>query len=118
MLSALSNGVKGGVWYSLMDKVCAPATLRRQAEYRRFAANAIPCVGDPARGDPERGGGRWEYQRSSSMITVTLLDLPFSVLPIVIPTSQFGIDARVVIHVEIRYLRSNLPFRSVLSCSP
>src|SRR5277367_6434313 len=34
MLSALSNGVKGGVWYSLMDKVCAPATLRRQAEYR------------------------------------------------------------------------------------
>ena len=27
MLSALSNGVKGGVWYSLMDKVYAPATL-------------------------------------------------------------------------------------------
>ena len=27
MLSALSNGVKGGVWYSLMDKVYAPKTL-------------------------------------------------------------------------------------------
>jgi hypothetical protein len=27
MLSALENGVKGGVWYSVMDKVYAPATL-------------------------------------------------------------------------------------------
>jgi RNA-directed DNA polymerase len=27
MVSALENGVKGGKWYSLMDKVCAPATL-------------------------------------------------------------------------------------------
>lgn len=27
MLSALENGVKGGKWYSLIDKVCAPATL-------------------------------------------------------------------------------------------
>ena len=27
MLSALVNGVKGGKWYSLMDKVCAPKTL-------------------------------------------------------------------------------------------
>jgi RNA-directed DNA polymerase len=27
MLSALVNGVKGGKWYSLMDKVCAPRTL-------------------------------------------------------------------------------------------
>jgi RNA-directed DNA polymerase len=27
MVSALENGVKGGVWYSLMDKVYAPATL-------------------------------------------------------------------------------------------
>ena len=29
MLCALGNGVKGGKWYSLMDKVLAPATLRR-----------------------------------------------------------------------------------------
>jgi len=28
MLSALGNGVKGGKWYSLIDKVCALATLR------------------------------------------------------------------------------------------
>src|SRR6202008_4723562 len=27
MVSALVNGVKGGRWYSLMDKVYAPATL-------------------------------------------------------------------------------------------
>ena len=27
MLSALGNGVKGGVWYSLMDKVYPPAPL-------------------------------------------------------------------------------------------
>lgn len=27
MLSALENGVKGGKWYSLIDKVCTPATL-------------------------------------------------------------------------------------------
>lgn len=27
MLSALANGVKGGKWYSLMDKVYAPRTL-------------------------------------------------------------------------------------------
>ncbi len=29
MLSALGNGVKGGKWYALIDKVYAPATLRR-----------------------------------------------------------------------------------------
>jgi len=27
MVSALVNGVKGGRWFSLIDKVCAPATL-------------------------------------------------------------------------------------------
>ena len=27
MVSALVNGVEGGKWYSLMDKVCAPKTL-------------------------------------------------------------------------------------------
>lgn len=38
MLAALDNGVKGGRWYSLMDKVYAPATLR--AAWRRVQANA------------------------------------------------------------------------------
>jgi RNA-directed DNA polymerase len=28
MLSALDNGVKGGKWYSLIDKVMAPTTLK------------------------------------------------------------------------------------------
>ena len=55
MLSALGNGVKGGVWYSLMDKVYAPATLAAawvkvqvnggaagvdRQSIERFAANA------------------------------------------------------------------------------
>jgi RNA-directed DNA polymerase len=37
MLSALSNGVKGGVWYSLMDKVYAPAALA--AAWEKVRAN-------------------------------------------------------------------------------
>jgi RNA-directed DNA polymerase len=37
MVSALENGVKGGRWYSLMDKVYAPATL--QAAWARVWGN-------------------------------------------------------------------------------
>jgi RNA-directed DNA polymerase len=37
MVSALENGVKGGRWYSLMDKVFAPATL--EAAWDRVWAN-------------------------------------------------------------------------------
>ncbi len=37
MVSALENGVKGGHWYSLMDKVYAPATL--EAAWERVLAN-------------------------------------------------------------------------------
>jgi RNA-directed DNA polymerase len=37
MVSALENGVKGGRWYSLMDKVCAPATLK--AAWEKVQAN-------------------------------------------------------------------------------
>jgi RNA-directed DNA polymerase len=37
MVSALENGVKGGRWYSLMDKVCAPATL--EAAWDKVRAN-------------------------------------------------------------------------------
>jgi RNA-directed DNA polymerase len=37
MVSALENGVKGGRWYSLMDKVSAPATLA--AAWTRVQAN-------------------------------------------------------------------------------
>ena len=37
MLSALDNGVKGGVWYSVMDKVYAPATLA--AAWAKVQAN-------------------------------------------------------------------------------
>jgi RNA-directed DNA polymerase len=38
MLAALGNGVKGGKWFSLIDKVCQPETL--QAAWRKVAANA------------------------------------------------------------------------------
>jgi len=37
MVSALENGVKGGVWFSLVDKVYAPATL--SAAWARVRAN-------------------------------------------------------------------------------
>jgi RNA-directed DNA polymerase len=37
MVSALENGVKGGRWYSLMDKVYAPATLK--AAWTKVEAN-------------------------------------------------------------------------------
>jgi RNA-directed DNA polymerase len=37
MVSALENGVKGGCWYSLMDKVYAPATL--EAAWEKVSAN-------------------------------------------------------------------------------
>ena len=38
MLAALENGVKGGKWFSLIDKVYRPATL--EAAWRKVAANA------------------------------------------------------------------------------
>src|SRR5215475_12315652 len=37
MLAALDNGVTGGKWYSLMDKVTTPRTLT--AAWKRVAAN-------------------------------------------------------------------------------
>jgi RNA-directed DNA polymerase len=37
MVSALDNGVKGGRWYSMMDKVYAPATLK--AAWQKVQAN-------------------------------------------------------------------------------
>jgi RNA-directed DNA polymerase len=37
MLAALGNGVQGGKWYSLMDKVASPRTL--DAAWQRVAAN-------------------------------------------------------------------------------
>ena len=37
MVLALGNGVKGGKWYSLHDKVCAPATPT--AAWSRVEAN-------------------------------------------------------------------------------
>jgi hypothetical protein len=37
MLSALDEGVKGGVWFSLMDKVYAPRNL--EAAFRKVASN-------------------------------------------------------------------------------
>ena len=36
MLTALDNGVQGGRWYSLMDKVAAPRTV--EVAWKRVAA--------------------------------------------------------------------------------
>src|ERR1700737_1364161 len=44
MVSALVNGVKGGRWYSLMDKVFAPDTL--DAAWERVSANKGAAGGD------------------------------------------------------------------------
>src|SRR5262249_41479334 len=49
MVSALVNGVKGGRWYSLMDKVFAPDTL--EAAWEKVLAN------DGAAGVEGEGGG-------------------------------------------------------------
>ena len=87
MVSALVNGVKGGRWYSLMDKVYAPATLAVAwtkvranqgaagvdgQSVERFAAKAelylaeladgaaggqLPAAGGETGRDPE---GRWQ----------------------------------------------------------
>jgi len=37
MLAALDNGVKGGNWFSLIDKVYSPKTLK--AAWKKVAAN-------------------------------------------------------------------------------
>jgi hypothetical protein len=42
MVLALVNGVKGGRWFSLMDKVFAPATL--EAAWRKFGPMTGPRV--------------------------------------------------------------------------
>ena len=46
MVSALVNGVKGGKWYSLMDKVCAPATLAAAWERVRGRGGAAGVDGE------------------------------------------------------------------------
>ena len=42
---ALENGVKGGRWYSLMDKVAAPRTLA--AAWERVRANWLTSASQP-----------------------------------------------------------------------
>jgi RNA-directed DNA polymerase len=46
MASALENGVKGGKWYSLMDKACAPATLAAAWEHVRGNRGAAGVDGE------------------------------------------------------------------------
>ena len=54
MVLALANGVKGGRWYSLMDKVFAPATL--EAAWEKVWAN------DGAAGVDRQSIDRFEAQ--------------------------------------------------------
>lgn len=52
MLAALENGVKGGKWFSLIDKVYRKQTLR--AAWQKVRANA---------GQPEWTGRAWSGLR-------------------------------------------------------
>jgi len=60
MLSALDNGVKGGRWYSLMDKVYAPDTLK--AAWQKVRANGGAAGVDGQ--SPERFAARAELHLS------------------------------------------------------
>jgi RNA-directed DNA polymerase len=60
MVSALDNGVKGGRWYSLMDKVYAPDTLK--AAWQKVRANGGPAGADGQ--SPERFAARAELHLS------------------------------------------------------
>ena len=55
MLTALEQGVKGGIWFSLIDKVYAPANLF--ASYAKVAANG--SRGRRSRDDVEDFTKRW-----------------------------------------------------------
>ena len=55
MLSALGNGVKGGKWYSLIDKVHAPATLG--IAWTKVQANHGAAGVDGAKRGTVRGEG-------------------------------------------------------------
>jgi len=57
MVSALENGVKGGKWYSLMDKVCAPATLAAAWERVRSNGGAAGVDGESIERFAARSGG-------------------------------------------------------------
>src|SRR5512145_3260285 len=57
MVSALENGVKGGKWYSLMDKVCAPATLAAAWERVRSNGGAAGVDGESIERFTARSGG-------------------------------------------------------------
>ena len=50
MVSALVNGVKGGCWFSLIDKVYAPKTLA--------------AAWDEGEGQSRRGGRGWTKHRT------------------------------------------------------
>jgi hypothetical protein len=53
MLSALGNGVKGGKWYALMDKVFAPKTLPSCPRSSRAGRRAFVLRRKPFRPHPK-----------------------------------------------------------------
>jgi RNA-directed DNA polymerase len=76
MLAALENGVKGGKWFSLMDKVYAPCTL--EAAWKRVARNKGAAGVD--RISVERFAGRAE--RYLDEISQALCREDFAVSPV------------------------------------
>ena len=68
MLSALGNGVKGGKWYSLIDKVYAPDTLKlawMKVQANKGAAGVDRQSVDRFAAKAEASRGRLESARGS-----------------------------------------------------
>ena len=88
MLAALDNGVKGGKWFSLIDKVYQPATL--QAAWGRVAVNAGAAGVDrqsveqfAARAEQYLGeleaalkAGNYEWPEASPPMAVLRVEIP------------------------------------------
>ena len=77
MVSALVNGVKGGKWFSLVDKVIRPATLNaawRKVE-RNNGAAGVDCIVVADRRDGDAGG---HSVRGWVLTTVAISDPPAS----------------------------------------
>jgi hypothetical protein len=64
MVSALVNGVRGGKWFSLIDKVYRPATL--QAAWRKVERNkGTASMAKASSGSRLRPSGMWRNFRSN-----------------------------------------------------
>jgi hypothetical protein len=74
MVSALENGVRGGKWFSLVDKVIRPSTL--DAAWRRVARNkGAAGPGSPNKAAAATPGG-WIYVFANGSSSVLRREVP------------------------------------------